>query len=296
MISGWDDESNNSPRMPAQAGRFYPGEKTELSRTIDKMLAEARDGEGKIPRAVIVPHAGYQFSGPAAAQAYKNFQQAGAAIVNRVILLATSHYTYVRGVVLGEHPYQTPLGVYPVDTSAVSALQQLDFPYIDNRVAAAREHSDEVQIPFLQKVLPQAWLVPVIVGDLTGQDLASTAQALATVVDERTVIVASSDFTHYGRNFDYTPKFDNDIRTGIYQLDQGALDLILRGSSSGFADYIGRTGATICGANPITLLLKMFEINQWPVEARVLTYYTSGDLTGDWDHSVSYAAIRLGTL
>lgn len=296
MISGWKDETNHCPRIPVQAGRFYPGEQGVLSRSIDKMLAEVPDVDGKIPRAVIVPHAGYQFSGPAAAHAYKIFQQAGASAIKRVILLATSHYTFVRGVVLGEQPYQTPLGIYPVDISAISALKQMDFPRVDNKIAATREHSDEVQIPFLQKVLPQAQLVPIIVGDIQGQELTSTAKALATIVDSHTVIVASSDFTHYGKNFDYAPEFEKDTRTGIYQLDQGAIDWVIRGSSAGFADYIGRTGATICGANPITLLLRVFEVNQWPVEAELLRYYTSGDLTGDWDHSVSYAAIRLGNV
>lgn len=296
MIPEWKDKPNNTPREPMQAGRFYPAEDGTLSRSLDKMFTQAPDDTGQIPQAIIVPHAGYQFSGPAAAHAYKIFQQAESAAIKRVILLATSHYAYVRGVVLGEHPYQTPLGVYPVDSQAIAALKKLDFPHGENKIAVTREHSDEVQIPFLQKVLPQAQLVPIIVGDLHGPDLELTAKAIATIVDEHTVIVTSSDFTHYGVNFDYTPKFDKDTRTGIYGLDQGAIDCIARRSSAQFADYIEQTGATICGVNPIALLLKIFEVNDWPGQVRVLTYYTSGDLTGDWDHSVSYAAIALGTL
>jgi AmmeMemoRadiSam system protein B/AmmeMemoRadiSam system protein A len=296
MTTEWQDDPNKTPRTPVQAGRFYPGEDGLLSRSIDKMLAEVKAEAGQVPRAIIVPHAGYQFSGPAAAHAYKIFQQPESASIKRVILLATSHYTYVRGVVLGEHPYQTPLGAYPVDTQAIEMLKKLDFPHVKNKIAVTREHSDEVQIPFLQKVLPQAQLVPIIVGDLDEPGLESTAKALSTIVDEHTVFVTSSDFTHYGVNFDYTPQFDNDTRTGIYGLDQGAIDCIARRSSAKFTDYIEQTGATICGANPIRLLLKIFEVNHWPGRVRVLTYYTSGDLTGDWEHSVSYAAIALGTL
>lgn len=296
MTSGWQDDSTNTPRAPVQAGRFYPGEDGLLSRSIDKMLAEVQAEAGQVPRAIIVPHAGYQFSGPAAAHAYKIFQQAKSASIKRVILLATSHYTYVQGVALGGHPYQTPLGVYPVDTQAIETLKKLNFPHIENKIAVTREHSDEVQIPFLQKVLPQAQLVPIIVGDLNESGRESTAKAISAIVDEHTVIVTSSDFTHYGVNFDYTPHFDNDTRTGIYGLDQGAMDCITRRSSAKFMDYIEQTGATICGANPIALLLKIFEINHWPGRVRVLTYYTSGDLTGDWEHSVSYAAVALGAL
>jgi AmmeMemoRadiSam system protein B len=295
MASGWNDESNIIPREPVQAGRFYPGESGMLSRSVDQMLKEAPASMGGLPRAVIVPHAGYQFSGPAAAQAYKTFQNVESKKIIRVILLATSHYTYIQGVVVGERPYKTPLGIYPVDSEAIAALKNLSFPRVENKIAVTREHSDEVQIPFLQKILPQAKLVPIIVGDLSGPDFESTAQAIAAIVDDQTIIVASSDFTHYGANFDYTPPFGKDTRTGIYELDQGAIQWIIQRNSAEFAGYIEQTGATICGANPITLLLKIFEVKQWPGQVRVLAYYTSGDVTGDWEHSVSYAAISLGS-
>jgi AmmeMemoRadiSam system protein B/AmmeMemoRadiSam system protein A len=290
------DDSNKLPREPVHAGRFYPAEAGVLSRSLDEMLAQVRVDGNVTPRAIIVPHAGYQFSGLAAAHAYKILQQSKSGMINRVILLATSHYSYLRGVALGEHPYQTPLGVYPVDTRAIAVLKEMDFPWVENKIALTREHSDEAQIPFLQKVLPQAQLVPIIVGDLDGPGMESTAKAIAAIVDDHTVIVTSSDFTHYGVNFDYAPEFHKDTRTGIYELDQGAIDCIARRSSAAFAGYIGQTGATICGANPITLLLKIFELNHWPGRVRLLTYYTSGDLTGDWKHSVSYAAIALGAL
>ncbi len=290
------DDGNQIPREPSQAGRFYPGEAGVLSRELDQMLTEAEVNIGQIPRAVIVPHAGYQFSGPAAAGAYKIFQEFKSAVIKRVILLATSHYAYIRGVVINERPYKTPLGIYPVDRDAIDELKRMKFPYGKNDAASTREHSDEVQIPFLQKVLPGAKLVSIIVGDLDSQALELTARAISTIVDDSTVIITSSDFTHFGANFDYEPKFDSDNRTGIYMLDQGALNCIAQKSPDRFAGYIEQTGATICGRNPITLLLKMFEINRWPGNVQVLDYYTSGDLTGDWSNSVSYAAVALGVL
>ena len=207
------------------------------------MLAQAQVELTGTPRALIVPHAGYQFSGPAAAYAYKILQQPNSATIKRVVLLATSHYAYLQGVVLGEHPDCTPLGIYQVDTQAVAALKKLAFPRVENKIATTREHSDEVQIPFLQKVLPGARLVPIIVGALNGPDLEATAKAVATVIDRQTIIVVSSDFTHYGANFDYQPKFNQDTRTGIYGLDQGALDWIVRKNSARFSGYIEQTGA-----------------------------------------------------
>ncbi len=290
------EDKNQILREPAQAGRFYPGAAKELEHELDKLLSQAEVKISQMPRALIVPHAGYQFSGPAAASAYKTFQEIKAADIQRVILLATSHYVYIQGVVINANPYKTPLGVYPVDQKAIEKLRQEKFPYQQNPIASTREHSDEVQIPFLQRVLPQAQLVPIIVGELDTADLESTAQAISAIVDPHTIIIVSSDFTHYGSHFNYTPAFDGDTRTGIYKLDEGALNCIARKSPEQFAAYIAETGATVCGHYPILLLLKIFEINKWPGNVQVLDYYTSGDLTADWKNSVSYAAVALGVL
>ncbi|HEX7714274.1 MAG TPA: AmmeMemoRadiSam system protein B [Bacillota bacterium] len=288
------ESDRHSLRQPMHAGSFYPGDPQELRRTLDELLgavcAEARE----TPRAVIVPHAGYQFSGPAAACSYKVLRD-GAEAIKRVILLAPSHYSYVRGVVLVEADYQTPLGVYPVDGPAIQTLKETGFPWETNRVAATGEHSDEVQIPFLQTVLPQAKLVPMIVGDLDETERAEAARTIVKVSDEQTVIVTSSDFTHYGKRFGFAPALGGDTRAGIYRLDQGAIERLPEGADS-FRDYIKSTGATICGYNPITLLLEIFAAQDWPIRPQLLQYYTSGDLTDDWENSVSYAAVALGAL
>lgn len=288
-------ESNRrSPRRPAHAGSFYPEDPQELRRTLNELLGAVCAESREIPRAVIVPHAGYQFSGPAAACSYRALRK-GAEAIKRVILLAPSHYSFVRGAVLNEADYQTPLGVYPVDVPAIQALKETGFSWETNRVASTREHSDEVQIPFLQTVLPQAKLVPLIVGDLARTDRTGTARALANVIDAQTVIVASSDFTHYGMRFGFAPALGADTRAGIYRLDQGAIERLSGGADS-FREYIESTGATICGYNPITLLLEIFAVQGWPIRTRLLQYYTSGDLTDDWENSVSYAAVTLGAL
>lgn len=289
------EETKGSPREPAQAGGFYPAEPNRLRTMISQSLTQVKEAPGEFPRALIVPHAGYQYSGPVAAHAYR-ILQSNATEIKRVILLATCHYSLVQGVVVNERDYKTPLGIYPVDKKAVAEFLKHQFPHVKNEVEATQEHSDEVQIPFLQTVLPKALLVPVIVGEMNDAGQEATARALSSIVDQNTVIIASSDFTHYGPRFGYTPGFKSDKRAGIHELDQGAINWIIRGDRNQFQAYLRKTGATICGRNPIALLLKMFEVNNWPANGRLLKYSTSGDLTGDWQNSVSYAAISIGAL
>jgi hypothetical protein len=124
-----------------------------------------------------------------------------------------------------------------------------------------------------------------------------TAKALSKIIDDSTVVVVSSDFTHYGPRFDYTPKFKtSDVKKGISDLDHGAINAILKTDSKGFLEYVEKKQSTICGRNPIAILLKLFEINNWEPDSKLLKYTTSGELTGDWENSVSYAAIALSAV
>jgi len=282
-------------REPAHAGAFYPAPKDELSRQLDGFLTEAGRAGGATPRAVVVPHAGYVFSGAAAAFAYRMLEGKGSQ-VERVILLAPSHYAGFSGVVVNDRTYRTPLGAYRTDSEAIAKLKKSVFPASESDIASTREHADEVQVPFLQKVLPKAKLVPLVVGELDQAGIEEVARALATIVDDRTVIVVSSDFTHYGPNYGYEPHFKGGVRRGIAGLDQGAIELIAAGDAAGFAGYLEKTGDTICGRNPILVALKLFEVQGWKARGRLLRYATSGSLTGDWTNSVSYAAIALGSL
>jgi AmmeMemoRadiSam system protein B/AmmeMemoRadiSam system protein A len=281
-------------REPANAGAFYSGDRGQLDRDISGYLSAAKVGpDAGSPRAIIVPHAGYAYSGATAGCAYRVLE-GKAGKIRRVILLAPSHYAALGGIVINERNYRSPLGVYRLDVGAVAALKKAGMPNEKNPVAESREHADEVHIPFLQKVLPDARLVPLIVGDLSDSDLAAAANALAAVVDDETVIIVSSDFCHYGPRFGYTPELKGGPKEGIRELDQRAVDLIMKGDLAGFSAYLDRTGITICGRNPIRLLLKLFEAKGWKAEGRLLCYTTSGELTGDYANSVSYAAIALG--
>jgi hypothetical protein len=147
-----------------------------------------------------------------------------------------------------------------------------------------------MQLPLLQRALQPGWqLVPVLVGQLSPEDYPAAAELLRPLLDDDTLVVVSSDFTHYGPRFGYRP-FPNDDLTAarLEALDTGSLDAILDKDPQGFLDYKARTGITICGYEPIALLLQLLPADS---HGKVVSYATSGKLTGNYENSVSYMSI-----
>ena len=271
------------------AGRWYAGDPGQLRGQVDGLLAAAAPPALDAPlRGVLVPHAAYQYSGRAAAAAYRCVAGSGC---GRVVILAPSHFSWFRGVaVLDVDAFATPLGLVPVEPGAVAALGGQ--PLFEERPDAYEdEHALEIQLPFVQRVASGATLVPLLVGDLEVDDYEPIAETLRNFVDERTLFIVSSDFVHYGRHFHYLP-FPSDgvepVRTALQQLDMGAIARVCDCDPTGFREYVADTGATICGRNPIALFLTM---SRRRLRGTLLAYYTSLDVTGDYEHSVSYAAI-----
>ncbi len=272
-------------REPAVAGAFYPADRTELERTVERYLSEVPDQKlsGRVV-GLIAPHAGYAYSGKTAAYGYKTLEGRG---INRVVLLAPSHYLPFRGAsILRVDGYETPLGTVKLDRKACGELLESRL-YSSRPGVHAREHSLEVQLPFLQEVLGDFKLVPIVVGRVELDDYEGLASPLRKLLDKKTIIIASTDFTHYGYRFDYMPFRDN-VRENIEKLDFGALKKIERLDAKGFLTYQRETGATICGRCPIGILLEAL-----PEDARghLLKYETSGDITGDFNNSVSYVSM-----
>ncbi|MCP4713542.1 MAG: AmmeMemoRadiSam system protein B [Deltaproteobacteria bacterium] len=267
------------------AGSWYPGDRAVLTSMVEEMIAKV--GEPAVSGrlfGVISPHAGIQFSGEAAAHGFKLLRDTGA---ERIILLGPSHHSHFSGVATsGVSGYETPLGTVPVDRDVSESLARLP-SFQGPRDAELQEHSLEMQLPFLQTVLDEFSIVPLVVGELAAEEFAAVAQELRQYCDESTVVVASSDFTHYGNRFGYVP-FCEDVKEGLSKLDGGAIERILDKDFSGFQSYLKKTGATICGARPIGVLLQLL-----PSSARgtLLSYYTSGDLLQDYTDVVSYASI-----
>jgi MEMO1 family protein len=276
-------------KRSALAGTWYAADAEPLRRQVDDLL-DTVDGVVVPERlaGLVVPHAGYDYSGRAAAAGYARLRGVP---FRRALILAPSHYAAFRGaVVLDVAYFETPLGRVPVDAGAVatlagSALCRVDpAPFRD-------EHAVEIQLPFLQRVLPGLPVVPVLLGSLAGPDYARVADVLGTVVDAETLVIVSSDFVHYGSRFAYEPFPAHDaaqVRGALRRLDMGAIDLVCRGDAAGFAAYVAATGATICGAVPIGVFLTA---HAGRTPGRLLIYYTSVDVTHDYAHTVSYAAV-----
>jgi len=277
-------------RPAAVAGQFYPGSPTRLRAEVEASLVSGAAAAGPV-RALIVPHAGYQYSGRTAGHAYARLRQAPP--FRRVVVLAPSHRAWFRGVSLGDYAgFTTPLGTVPVDTAACRALLAAGSRLVcARRDAHAAEHSLEVQLPFLQVLLPDAALVPVVCGEMGLAEVSTVAGILAAELwRPDTLWVVSSDFTHYGEAFGYTPFVEN-VAARLEELDRGAIDMILRRDGAGFLDYVNRTGATICGRLPIALLLAALERAPESCRIELCHYTTSGRLNHDYRHSVSYASL-----
>lgn len=273
---------------PTVAGRWYPSERRDLEHQIDSLLESCADGGGTDRlRALIAPHAAFIYSGSVAASAFRSLDSQAA--VKRVILLGPSHYAAFEGAALTTAArYRTPLGEVALDTEAARELSAAAGFRVDDEPFRP-EHSLEAEIPFLQRLLRPGWkLLPVLIGaGSSPAGLERVADSLVRHWGADSLAVVSSDFTHYGASFRFVP-FHDRVPERIEALDRGAIEPILAGDGDAFADYVSRTGATICGQAPIRILLRMA---RGSVEARLAAYDTSGRLTGSWDHSVSYAGL-----
>lgn len=249
----------------------------EIKNFLDK--AEAEPIEGAI--ALIQPHAGYVYSGQTAAYGLKSIGKN----YKRVIVIGPSHRVAMNEVfsVPSATHFQTPLGEVELDTEFVAKL--LENPIFQNIESAHQyEHSVHIQIPFLQYKFGDFKLVPIVAGFCSLETIQKAASILCEMIDEQTLVIVSSDFVHYGPNYGYVP-FTTDIPEQLKKLDMGAYEHIAKLDAKGFLDYKQRTGATICGAVPIALLLSMLDDS---AAAKLVKYDTSGNITGDYTNSVSY--------
>jgi hypothetical protein len=292
-------QENAKVRPAYCAGSWYPAEQAALAKDVDDLLAKATPSEvpGK-PVALICPHAGYRYSAPVAAAAYARLR---GQTYKRVIVLAFSHRaaSSYRGIDVPKEltAYATPLGEVPLDRKVCDQL-------LTNPVFAAHpgidagEHSLELQLPFLQRVLKDFALVPLLVGQMAERDYTAAAQALLPFLDDNTLLVASSDCTHYGANFEYVP-FKDDVENKLRELAEKATATLVRCDYDGFVDHLAKTGDTICGRGPISLLLRTLAMKGGAQAVRA-AFDTSGHLTGDWTSSVTYQSFvftgRTGTL
>jgi AmmeMemoRadiSam system protein B/AmmeMemoRadiSam system protein A len=275
------------------AGSWYPRGVSELKRLLGATLENSVNRTGSFVRrgglAFLVPHAAPAYSGAVAASVYRHVQAAGA---TRIVILGFSHRRPIQGIAVPDiDRIETPLGTIRVDRETADSLAG-STPFHSVPEPAVCDHSVEIQIPFLQTSVPDATLVPLYVGSLTGEQRSAAAQALRGLMDTRTVLIASSDLTHYGRDFGYLPfKLDDSTPDRLRALDSGVLAAAGSLDPALFGDELSRTGATVCGAEPIRLLLETLRSLAGETFQETLDYDTSGAISHDYEHSVSYAAV-----
>ncbi len=258
-----------SLRPPAVAGSFYPRDAAVLAQDVGRYLSAARRQTPNLqcPKAILVPHAGYLYSASTAALAYARLVP-WADLLRRVVLVGPAHRVAFKGIALpGVELFATPLGSVPVDAAAVDTLLGLA-SVISHPAAHAQEHALEVQLPFLQTVLPEFSVVPLLVGDASTQ---AVSDALSAVWGgPETLIVISSDLSHY--------HCDAQARS----LDRSTLQAIVT-----LRPQI--THAQACGATPMNGFL--VTAAQQQLQAEILGLSNSGDAAGDRTRVVGYAAV-----
>jgi hypothetical protein len=269
------------------SGSWYPEHAAELEGLLDTCWARSECRTGPLVEGglgYVVPHAGPQYSGTVAAGVYRTLEKQQP---ERVVVLAFPHRGCLEGIAAPDTTaVATPLGEVQLDQEFAAA-----FP----RVAEERvcDHSFEIQLPFLQKAVPRARIAVLYVDRLAAEERSAAAAALAAAYRPGTVFLASSDFTHYGRAFGFMPfPADENTPHKLRQLDDECADAAGSLDAALFLETLHRTGATVCGAGPIALLLETLRLLDGDnlYQAR-LDYQTSGEITGDYHHSVSYAAL-----
>jgi len=255
-----------SIRQPAVAGAFYPAQPQALRALLVQFL-EGAAVAGDVPKALIAPHAGYIYSGPIAGSAYALLKPARG-LVRRVVLLGPAHRVAFAGLALpSNEAFATPLGTVPVDPTAVAALADLPQVHVLDQ-PHAREHSLEVHLPFLQQVLGDFQVVPLVVGDASAAEVGEVIERLWG--GPETLVVVSSDLSHY-HDYRTAQRLDAATTRAIEQLR--------------FED-LEPDGA--CGAAPVRGLL--WVARKHGLSVRTLDLRNSGDTAGPRDQVVGYGA------
>ena len=279
-----------SVRPPAVAGAFYTHDPQALRLQVAEFIEQAGQQVAPI-RAAVAPHAGYVYSGPTAATALAGI---GAADPDRIILLGPSHHMAFSGGALPSKDltaFATPLGKVSIDQEAIARLRG-DPDFQGPAGAHDQEHSLEVELPFLQIVAPGARIVPVLVGVNTDRETSRRmARTLAGLLDERTVVVASSDFTHHGARYGYAPfEGHEDLGGDLIRLGRATADRLAAVDPDGFWYQVEVSGDTVCGRRPLAVLMELLS-HAFDGTGSVVGVTTSGHASGSFELSVTYASV-----
>jgi len=262
------------------SGTWYPGTASALAAAVDHHLAGVTRDVGGELMALVAPHAGLMYSGPVAAHAYRLLR--GRAF-DVAVLVGPSHFVGFSGVAVScAAGFETPLGVAPVAYEVADALARATPVVREHEAAHAREHSIEMQLPFLQHVLPATPILPLVMGRQTADTAAALAEGLAAVLrGRRALLVASTDLSHY-----------HDAATAV-RLDKVVIDCVGRFDADGLQRALDSEPGHACGGGPTVAVMRTARA-LGARDAVVLEYADSGDVSGDKTSVVGYMAAALG--
>lgn len=269
-------------RKPAVAGRWYPGSAPELTAAVDDYLAAA-DREAGAPSvgrpiALVAPHAGLIYSGPVAAFAYRLMRAHPPEVV---VLLGPSHFVAFDGVSLYPGGFDSPLGTADLDEDCAAALLAAAPSVHEDASAHAREHSLEMQLPFVRRIAPRTKIVPLVMGHQTDAVARELGDALGSALaGRRALLVASTDLSHY-----------HDAVTAA-RLDAVVLEHVARCDADGLQRALDRRPDHACGGGPLVAVMRA-ALRLGADRATVLKYADSGDVSGDKTAVVGYMAAAL---
>lgn len=277
-------------RPTAAAGQFYPNEPGAITDKIQRYLKQAPEEKiaGQV-KAIMVPHAGYDFSGSVAAYAFKELQGKK---INTAVIISNSHKVYFDGAAIDESDaWQTPLGTVAVDKELADKLVKADGSIKYDSAVHASDHPLEVELPFLQTALAGDFkIVPIMFGNKDDDTYIKLAQALKDNLGEDDLVVISTDMSHY-------PKYED-----ANKIDKETLEKIKNGKAEGLADYVKKVEnsgyaneqTVLCGIDAVKTLLELARLESWD-KINILKYANSGDAPGIGDKSqvVGYGAVAI---
>lgn len=266
-------------RKPAVAGLFYPADPEELSSEIDLLLSVSVPSQIPVNViGIISPHAGYVYSGRTAAFGFNVLKNKK---IKSAIIISPSHHEYFRGIsIFDGDAFETPLGVVEIDNDISNKLTEGSKFIFRGANGHRKEHAIEVQIPFLQRILHDFKIVPIVMGDQANIYISELSEKLAEVLDKNTIIIASSDLSHY-HSKEEADLLDSIVEERISQFDFQSLYSDLESNS-----------CEACGAGPIISLMKA----AWSKginKSIILNRSDSGDTSGDNSHVVGYLSAAI---
>jgi MEMO1 family protein len=264
-------------RLPAVAGRFYPSDPSELAALIH-YYAKTQPGAARVKvKACLVPHAGYIFSGHVAGAVYAKI-----ALPRNIVILGVRHFPRGKSAaILSEGAWRTPLGDAPIDEKLAQSIREACPLLAEDDVAHSGEHSLEVQVPFLQVLVPDFSFVPIALGTIRFEELVRVGEGLGRVLasaTEEVLLLTTSDLNHY----------EDDATTRAK--DAKALDRLVSLDARGLYDVCRNEEISMCGLGPAVAMLTALEA-LGATQADLIRYATSGDITADRSSVVGYAGI-----